>query len=234
MTANALSQDIVIMRSRPQDAPLLEACMAQVYGVTHQTDQVFSAAQFTQHMQVFPEGQFTAWDGDRVVGLTVSMRMPFDLANPPDEAWWTTINGGWLNHDPQGDWMYGVESCVLPEMQGHGVGGGLMRARFDVARMLNMRGMIAGSALVSYITYAEQYTPEAYVREVAAGRIFDNNLTKQVKKGFQPVKVIPNYVTDPTALGWGCWIVWHNPDYADGAPSGAIETLVYHLPKHHE
>jgi hypothetical protein len=57
---------------------------------------LFTAEMFRQHLQVFPEGQFIARDGDngKLVGITVSMRMDFDPAKPFVEPWVKTIGYG--------------------------------------------------------------------------------------------------------------------------------------------
>ena len=109
--------------------------------------------------------------------------------------------------------MYGVESCVHPDYRGKGVGSKLMDARFDVLRRLNLRGMIAGSAIIDYATAADQVSVEQYIQDVVAGRRFDTNLTKQLHKGFKAYYPIPNYITDVEALSYGVLIVWENPDY---------------------
>jgi GNAT superfamily N-acetyltransferase len=216
-------ESILVLPSDPKDAGQMAETMSAVYEVDwREADaQIFSPEQFRHQISLFPEGQFTAFHGERVVGVTVSMRMNFDPTNPFIEPWWETIGGGWLKHIPDGEWMYGVESHVHPDYQGRGVGGVMMEARFDTAKRLNMRGMVAGSTLLSYAFHADEATPEQYVRGVVEGRYFDQNLSKQMKKGFMPIAVIPNYVTDPTSLGWGAVIVWHNPDYDPSAGARA-------------
>ena len=217
-----------VVPSRPEFAERQTALMEFVYGGhASYSEQIFTPAQFRHHLAVFPEGQFVALDGDAIVGLTVSMRIRFDPKHPFIEPWWETIGAGWLRHIPGGEWMYGVESCVHPGYQGRGVGGALMQARFDTARLLNLKGMVAGSTLLDYQQAAAVATPEVYVQGVIEGRWFDTNLTKQMKKGFRPVAVIPNYVTDPTALGWGAVIIWENPDYT---PKHRVRK---HVPKGH-
>jgi GNAT superfamily N-acetyltransferase len=207
---------ISVIPSRARYAEAQHDLMRTVYQSQKEDfEQIFTPEQFRHHVDVFPEGQFVAFHGERLVGMTVSMRIDFDPEKPFIEPWWVTIGSGWLRHVPSGEWMYGVESNVDPEYQGRGVGGLLMEARFDTARLLNLRGMVAGSTLMSYAKHAHEVTPEAYVQGVVAGRYFDNNLSKQIVKGFRPVRgaVIPNYVHDPTALGWGCVIMWDNPDF---------------------
>lgn len=206
--------DILIVPSSAQNAKQMEALMYLSYGIDPDNpEQVFSAAMFRHQIATFPEGQFSAMDGDLVVGFTASMRMNFDPVNPFIEPWWTTIGEGWLRHVPDGEWMYGVESCVHPDMRGRGVGGKLMEARFNVAKRLNLRGMVAGSAIISYHKVADHVSVEDYIQGVVEGKYFDENLSKQIKKGFRPAAPIPNYLLDMDSLGWGVIIVWDNPDY---------------------
>lgn len=92
-----------------------------------------------------------------------------------------------------------------------------MDARFDVARLLNLRGMVAGSAIIDYARVADHVSVEQYLQDVIAGKRFDTNLSKQLHKGFQAVGLIEGYLKDdPQTLGWGVLIVWHNPDYQPG------------------
>ncbi len=111
--------------------------------------------------------------------------------------------------------MYGVESFVHPESQGLGVGSKLMNARFDLARRVNVRGMIAGSMFIGYADAhaAEGITPDDYIREVVAGARFDPNLSKQLHKGFRFLNVIPEYSYDPRTHNYAAAIIWQNPDY---------------------
>ena len=211
---------ILIVPSSPSYVAGMEDVEHANYGTSRaEPEDVLTEQHFLHHLQIFPEGQFAALEdqpdgSERVVGLTSSMRIHFDPVHPFLESWEQTIDGGWLRkHTPDGEWMYGVESAVLPEVQGRGVGGQLMQARFDVAKRLNLRGMVAGSALISYYKVFETVTPEDYVRGVVAGTYFDDNLSKQIKKGFRPVALIPDYLPDPGTKGWGAVIVWDNPDY---------------------
>jgi GNAT superfamily N-acetyltransferase len=222
MTQKTLTKRISIVPSSPRYAEQMEDLMHAVYGSTRENpDGTFSAAMFRRHMQIFPEGQFVALEAGRVVGLTASMRIPFDPAHPFIENWYVTISDGWLNHhDPAAEWMYGVESCVHPDYQSSGIGSKLMQARFDTAQALNLRGMVAGSAIISYYKVADQVTPKAYLQGVVEGKYFDNNLSKQIKKGFRPLALIPDYLPDPETRGWGVVIVWENPTFDSQKPTG--------------
>jgi GNAT superfamily N-acetyltransferase len=109
--------------------------------------------------------------------------------------------------------MYGVESFVHPDYQSHGIGGKLMEARFAVARRRNLRGMLAGSLPIDYYKVADRMSIEQYVRDVVAGKRFDTNLSKQLRKGFKVGPVIRDYAASWGSLDWGVTILWENPDY---------------------
>ena len=114
--------------------------------------------------------------------------------------------------------MYGVESCVHPAYQGRGVGSKLMDARFNVLKKLNLRGMVAGSAIIDYPKVADSISVEQYVQDVIDGKRFDTNLTKQLHKGFKVAHLLPGYLPVEETGGWGVEIVWENPDYQPQPP----------------
>ncbi|MEO8393270.1 MAG: GNAT family N-acetyltransferase [Chloroflexota bacterium] len=217
-------QQISIVPSSPRYAEQMQDLMHAVYNTTRENPEgTFSADMFRHHMQIFPEGQFIALEAGRVVGLTASMRIAFDPAHPFIEPWFTTISSGWLTrHDPRAEWMYGVESCVHPDYQSYGIGSKLMQARFDTAMALNLRGMVAGSDIMDYYKVAGFVSPVAYMSSVVAGKRFDNNLSKQLKKGFKAVALIPDYLPEPGMPGWGVVIVWDNPTFDPAQPIGTM------------
>jgi GNAT superfamily N-acetyltransferase len=220
MNARERFDHIRIIPSAPEYAEQMEDLMHAAYGTTRENPhQVFTAAMFRHHMAVFPQGQFIALDGDRVVGLTVSARTCYDPAHPPAESWWQSAGEGWLRHEPDGEWLHGVESVVHPDYRSHGVGGALMAARFAVAQELNLRGMVAGSAIVDYAQVDESVSVEDYVRGVVSGAYFDTNLSKQIRKGFRPLTPIPGFLDDDEgSRGYGVLIVWENPLWQPATP----------------
>lgn len=192
--------------------------MATVYKLDPQIpeNEVFTAAQFRSHIAIFPEGQFIAVDTttDTVVGLTVSMHVRFNPHEPMLASWWELIGKGWLTtHAPHGEWLYGVEygaSCL--SRQGH-------RQAVDQRPPRNHAppqfARLSGGqdAIISYHTVADTVPVKDYVADVIAGRRFDNNLSKQIKMGFKPMHIIPNYLPDADCAGYGVEMMIENAAY---------------------
>ena len=49
--------------------------------------------------------------------------------------------------------------------------------------------------------------------DVVAGKRFDTNLSKQLRKGFKVGPVIPDYAMSWGSLDWAVTILWENPEY---------------------
>jgi GNAT superfamily N-acetyltransferase len=212
---------VVILPSDPAYIDQLVDVQRRGYNLTpeyYDHPEVLTHEKFANHLRVFPEGQFMALDiaEDRVVGTCTSLMIAHDIARPFTEPWRETTADGWLrSHNPDGEWLYGVDNVVLKDYRGKGIGGRLMAARYNVARRLNLRGMIAGSMPIDFHRAATAGVDiEQYVREVVAEDRWDTNLSKQLIKGCRVLNVIPNYLTDSEETqDYGVAIVWHNPDY---------------------
>ncbi|MDX2136917.1 MAG: GNAT family N-acetyltransferase [Chloroflexota bacterium] len=210
---------IDILPSAPEFAEGMERLFIDVFdpGTTAETcEQCMIAAHFRHHLTLFPEGQFVAFEQAtrRVVGLAVALRTSYNAAEPYSKSWWQSCGEGWLTtHQPDGEWLLGVESVVDAAYRGHGIGGRLMEQRRALVRRLNLRGIVAGSMPRDY--HLVEMPIEDYVQAVVSGRLFDTNLSKHLRMGFRAVQIIPQYVIDAESRQYGVLIIWDNPDYRE-------------------
>jgi len=184
------------------------------YPVLAEQDVVWARHHIESHLRMFAEGQFVVEDHGRVVGASSSLLV--DLGRDPYRAhtWYgITDNGMFYNHEPTGDTLYGADTHVHPDHRRRGVGSLLYRARFDLARRLNLRRIVLGGRLYDYADHSAEMGAEEYARRVEAGGLHDTVLSFQLAQGFLLKRVMSNYLDDPRSLNHATFLEWINPDH---------------------
>jgi GNAT superfamily N-acetyltransferase len=184
-------------------------------------EQLISAAHYRAHVQRFPEGQFAVVTrAGRVVGCSTDLRTTVDL-DRIEHRYVDAVDHNWLGtHDPEGEWLYGVDIGVLPEYRRRGVARVLYGARHALVRRLNLRGHVAGGLLRGYGQWKDRLGVEAYVARVVAGELVDPTLSAQLRCGFRVHGIIQDYLMDPSCDNKAAYIVWRNPEYREPPRAG--------------
>lgn len=167
----------------------------------------FEARHYLRHLELFPEGQLCVVDGDRVVGMTSTIRMDFDFAHP-DHTFADVIQGGWLtSHDPRGPWLYGADLGTHPAYRRRGVARALYAARHEVVRRLGLAGQLTVGMPSGYGAVKQQLAAPQYYAELVAGTRADPTISAQLRIGFTPRGLVPGYINDPVCDGYGVVLV---------------------------
>lgn len=195
--------------ARPEDVDEIVALNERVFGTDEMTG--WEGHHLTAHLDVFPEGQFVVELDGALVASSSSLRVPLERARAPHT--WMTLTGGCElpHHDPDGDVLYGLEIMVDPEARGMGLARMLYRARKVLARRLDLWGIAIGGRIPGYADAAREepdLTPERYVDEVASGTRKDPVLTLQLAAGFEPERLLENYVKDPRSKHHAVLMTW--------------------------
>jgi predicted amidohydrolase/GNAT superfamily N-acetyltransferase len=205
---------IVVRQTRPSDFPGIVSLCQRVYPQSPP----WQVEQLQSHLDVFPEGQFTAIDpetGD-VVGMAASLIVCWDdytLSN----NWKDFTDGGYFrNHDAvRGRTLYAAEVMVDPEWRGQGVGKRLYDARNELVRRLRLLRVRAGARLRGYHRYKDRISATEYAARVCQGELSDPTLSFQLKRGFRVIGVTEGYLrNDPESAGYAAVIEWLNPSEA--------------------
>jgi len=184
------------------DAPVLEALQRTVFPTLADAERLH-ARQYLRHLEVFPAGQWVIEEAGAVVGMTTTMRMDFDFYHPR-HRFEAVFAGGWLDkHEPQGEWLYGLDIGIHPAYRGRGYARSLYRARQQLVRSLGLKGQLTGGMMNGYGAVAGQLSGEAYYREWLEGKREDPTLTPQRKMGFRPLALLPDYLHDPGCGNYG-------------------------------
>jgi len=211
-TSNAKAK-LTIRPATQKDVPGIVSLSERTYGEAYGYLPEMVFGQLTR----FPEGQLVAeYDGD-IVGFCATFRIDENLAMRPHT--WSEITGGGYasRHDPEGDWLYGMEVCVDPDRRGLRLGRRLYDRRKKLCQKLELKGIVFGGRLPGLARRRKQYASvQDYVDAVLDDRVRDLALSFQLRNGFETVGILPNYLpSDRESLGYAAHLVWRNPKRSD-------------------
>ena len=177
------------------------------------TGQLYIPLFLENHISLFREGQFCVeLDGEVVASATcliVSLQPEY-----AEHTWYDIISEhGNPDSKPavEGDSLYADDLVTHPDFRHLGIGTLLFNARKQVASKYNLKRIIGGGRIPNYRKYADKISVQEYIEKVKEGQIYDPVLTFQIRNGFKVVKVLSNYLYDPSSLNYATFIEWINP-----------------------
>lgn len=163
----------------------------------------------------YPEGNFVVTLNGKVVGYSASILLKEkDVLKPHT---WASITGGGYGstHDEDGEYLYGYETCVDPDIRGHRIGQRLYNARKRLVKFERLKGIIFVGRVPSFHKKVKQVEGiEDYIEQVKEKKIRDRTLEFQIRNGFEVLGPLKDYLpTDKESLGYGVHLIWRNPEY---------------------
>ncbi len=180
-----------------------------VYG-----EHYLSADMVRGQISSFPEGQFVAEYNGEIVGHCATFIINGDVALKPHSWRSITGNGFASRHDPDGDYLYGMEVCVDEQYRGQRIGQRLYDARKQLCQDLELKGIIFGGRLPNLARRIKACkTPEGYVEKALNKEIRDPVLGFQTRNGFEVIGILKAYLpSDKPSLGYATHMLWRNPE----------------------
>ncbi|WP_006787413.1 bifunctional GNAT family N-acetyltransferase/carbon-nitrogen hydrolase family protein [Thiorhodospira sibirica] len=193
------------------DVPALMALTARAYQGTGMHG--YTEGNLNGQINHFPEGQFVATVDKRIVGYCATFRITEDLIDRPHSWNEITGNGYASRHDPNGEWLYGMEVCVDPELRGYRIGQRLYNERKRLCQSLGLKGIVFAGRLPTLARRIKRYpSAQAYVEQIQQKKERDPVLSFQLRNGFEIQGIIPDYLpADRESLGYGVHLRWYNP-----------------------
>jgi predicted amidohydrolase/ribosomal protein S18 acetylase RimI-like enzyme len=202
-----------------QDIPEMVRLSQKVYPEYSAT-----AEELRGQISNFPEGQYVALYDGLVVGYCSTFIIKGEIALKPHT--WDEITGDGFasRHDPDGDYLYGMEVCVDDAYRGLRIGQRLYDARKKLCQTYELQGIIFGGRLAGYSRRKNKVSgPEDYIQQVKARQIRDPAINFQLANGFEPIGILPGYLNDKDAEGFAALMLWRNPLAPDHSSKEAVQ-----------
>ncbi len=204
---------LVVRNTTLNDIKSIQALHQKVYP----DEPKYTRAQLKGNIQQFPTGQFVVLYEDKVVGFCATFCITEKLAFAKHDWDSITGNGYGSRHDPDGDWLYGMEVIVDPSMQGNRIGQRLYMERKNLCIAMQLKGIVFGGRLPNLAKrWKKVGSAENYIELVRSKKMRDPVMSFQMRNGFEPIGVLPQYFpTDHDSLGYASHMVWRNEKYMD-------------------
>lgn len=200
---------LIIRPALSADARAIAALSTKVYGKAD----AFTQAELRGQINNFPEGQFVAEYEGKIVGhcatLIVSEKQAFRNHS------WHEITGGGFGRPPadNGNILYGMEVVVDPEFRRLRIGERFYKKRRELCDEFELKGIAFAGRMPGYARRKRQYPdPNDYLDAVIAKTVRDPVLEFQMKLGFEPKRILSDYIpTDRESGGNAVLMFWPNP-----------------------
>lgn len=197
---------MVIASTEAKHATALEQLQIDCYP-TLADSQRLKAPHYLHHLKIFPEGQFVALDGEKVIGMTTTMIVDAGAVKG-HHTFDEFFAEGWLSpHKPGGNWLYGIDVGTHSDYRGRGVARALYVARQKTVNDLKLAGQCTVGMLSGYGAVKQTISAADYYSGLASGQIKDPTVSAQVKIGFSLDGLVEGYLDDPLCDGYGVRLI---------------------------
>lgn len=164
------------------------------------------------HINHFPEGQFVVEYQGKIVGYCATFKISGDIALKPHTWDEITVEGFGSRHDPDGDYIYGMDVCVHPEYRGLRIGNRLYTARKRLCQAEGLKGIVFGGRIPNYRKNARKFPDvKDYINAVINKDVRDPVLSFQLRNQFELIGVLPKYLpSDKESKGYAAHLLWRN------------------------
>lgn len=188
----------------------------------------YSEEMLRAQMTHYPEGHFVAVMNNQVVGYSASIRIGERRALKAHS--WKEITGGGFGstHEPDGEFLYGYETCVDPDFRRHRIGQRFYNYRKNLVKFERLKGIVFGGRVPSFRKKRSKVKDIfEYIELVKNKKIMDPTLGFQIRNGFEVIGVLENYLpSDKESGGLAVHLLWKNPEILDSSGEKKEKSLL--------
>jgi len=205
------SSRLTVRRASAADAEAVAELSRKIY----ETQPPLKVQMIRGQLNNFPEGQFVAEYNGTVVGYCATFIISEEKALS-NHSWHEITGGGFASrHDPDGEWLYGMDVSVDPERRRLRIGQRLYNARKTLALELGLKGIVFGGRMPGLARRRKEYdNAEAYLAAIKDRQVRDQVINFHISQGFEPIGLLQDYEpTDRDSQGYATHMVWRNPEF---------------------
>ena len=199
-----------IRKATVKDIQGISSLVKKVYeGHTYPVDKIRG------QINNYPEGHIVALINGKIIGYSACIRLSEETVMRPHDWKEITGNGYGTTHDKNGDYLYGYEVCVDPDVRGQRIGQRLYSERKKIVKYYRLKGIVFGGRIPNLHEHMSKVkTVKNYIRQVKSKKIKDPTLGFHLRNGFEVIGVLPDYLPgDKPCLGYAVHLRWKNPQY---------------------
>jgi predicted amidohydrolase/GNAT superfamily N-acetyltransferase len=177
----------------------------------------YTYAMLRGQINAFPLGVWVSTYADEIVGYCATIRLSEKRALEP-HTWQEVTGGGYgSTHDENGEFLYGYEVCVDPEIRRYRIGQRFYRERRRLAGRLGLKGVVIAGRIPGYEKRRNEFaSAHDYIAAVKARKVRDPVVNFQIRNGFELLGVLDGYLpADKESMGSAAHMVWRNPQYVE-------------------
>ena len=163
----------------------------------------------------YRDGCFVVLLDEQIVAYSASLLIDEETALSPHTWREITGRGFGTTHKSDGVYLYGYETCVDPKLRGNRIGQRIYNARKRLVKFNKLKGIVFGGRLPHFHKkYKKVKDVNEYIKLVQDKKIKDPTLGFHIRRGFQVIGVLENYIpSDTESRGYAVHLKWDNPEY---------------------
>lgn len=213
---------------KQEDYPELKESMIEAY--ENMPNAYWKEPHIEKLINLFPDGQVVIRINNEFAGCAMSIIV--DYARFDSKHSYREITGDFTfsTHDPEGDYLYGIDIFIRPKYRGLRLGRRLYDYRKELCERENLKGIIFGGRIPNYHKYSKDLTPKAYIQKVRDKEIHDPVLDFQLSNDFHPAKIITGYLEgDKESNEYAVLLEWNNIYYEKPQKKASVTKKIIRL-----
>lgn len=175
----------------------------------------------------FRDGNFVVTLNEKIVGYSASIILPEKVVLRSHNWHEVTGSGYGSTHDADGDYLYGYETCVDPDVRGNKIGERIYNMRIQLVKYLRLKGIVFGGRVPNFRKRRRDVEDiHDYLEKVINKKIKDPTLGFHLRNGFEPIGILDRYLVDDVdSMGYAVHLRWKNTEYEAIKPTTTDKML---------